>query len=83
MPIIQHSHISLLGYYVFLGPYSIVLLTCVSASWYKINVNEVVDEDLKTGADTPRSVAYVINGQPGDFCDCSKGTYGTTLRIIL
>ncbi|XP_031385645.1 laccase-17-like [Punica granatum] len=42
-----------------------------TGSWYNINVNEVVDEDLATGADTPRSIAFVINGQPGDFCECS------------
>jgi hypothetical protein len=32
-----------------------------------------VDEAIKTGDDLPHSVANTINGQPGDFCPCSKG----------
>ncbi|OWM75202.1 hypothetical protein CDL15_Pgr023723 [Punica granatum] len=62
----------------------------VLGSWYEINVNAVVDEDLRTGGDTPRSVAYVINGQPGDFCNCSKEStyrwvvdYGKTYLVRL
>ncbi|KAM3759990.1 hypothetical protein ACB098_01G161200 [Castanea mollissima] len=44
--------------------------------WYVGDVNEEVAEDLENGADTPRSDSYTINGQPGDFCECSKeGTY--------
>lgn len=39
------------------------------------DVNEEVAEDLENGADTPRSDSYTINGQPGDFCECSKGTW--------
>lgn len=44
----------------------------VLGSWYQADVNKEVEEDLSSGSDTPRSDAYVINGQPGDFCDCSK-----------
>ncbi|KAL4651684.1 hypothetical protein ACB092_01G178700 [Castanea dentata] len=48
----------------------------VLGSWYVGDVNEEVAEDLENGADTPRSDSYTINGQPGDFCECSKeGTY--------
>jgi hypothetical protein len=35
----------------------------------------LVDEDLRTGDDLPHSIAYTINGEPGDFCACSKGMY--------
>ncbi|TXG53218.1 hypothetical protein EZV62_022387 [Acer yangbiense] len=63
----------------------------ILGSWYTYDVNLVVVEDLATGSDLPISDAYTINGQPGDFCNCSKeGThrwsvdYGKTylLRII-
>jgi len=33
----------------------------------------LVDEALITGNDLPQSDAYTINGEPGDFCPCSKG----------
>ncbi|XP_059629868.1 putative laccase-9 [Cornus florida] len=63
----------------------------VLGSWYKEDIRKVVLEDLQTGVDIPNSDAYVINGQPGDFCECSNGTtyrrvidYGKTylLRIV-
>lgn len=44
----------------------------LSGSWYIADVNQEVAEDLVTGADTPRSNSYVINGQPGDFANCSR-----------
>lgn len=48
----------------------------VIGSWYKGEVNQIVSENLISGADLPISDSYVINGQPGDFCNCSKeGTY--------
>ncbi|KAK4777914.1 hypothetical protein SAY87_018101 [Trapa incisa] len=62
----------------------------VLGSWYNINVNAVVDEDIVTGADTPRSISYVINGEPGDFSNCSKEStfrwvvdYGKTYMVRL
>ncbi|KAK0581949.1 hypothetical protein LWI29_019889 [Acer saccharum] len=63
----------------------------ILGSWYTYDVNLVVAQDLATGGDLPASNAYTINGQPGDFCNCSKETtykwsvdYGKTylLRII-
>lgn len=45
-----------------------------AGSWYKGDVNKEVAEDLEDGDLTPSSDAYTINGQPGDFCNCSKGT---------
>ncbi|KAB1200095.1 putative laccase-9 [Morella rubra] len=63
----------------------------VLGSWYKGDVNEEVAEDLESGADTPRSDCYVINGQPGDFLPCSSDStyrwqvdYGRTylLRLV-
>ncbi|KAM4131172.1 hypothetical protein ACJW30_01G157900 [Castanea mollissima] len=63
----------------------------ILGSWYTVDVNKVVAEDLETGADTPRSVCYVINGQPGDLLPCSREStyrwvvdYGKTylVRIV-
>nr|XP_023870496.1 laccase-14-like [Quercus suber] len=60
-------------------------------SWYTLDVNKVVAEDLRTGADTPRSNCYLINGQPGDLLPCSREStyrwvvdYGKTylVRIV-
>lgn len=44
-----------------------------AGSWYSGDLNVLVDEDLRTGDDLPHSIAYTINGEPGDFCPCSKG----------
>ncbi|KAK9270946.1 hypothetical protein L1049_026534 [Liquidambar formosana] len=52
----------------------------VFGSWYFGDVNKMVEEDLITGSDTPRSDAYTINGEPGDFCNCSSET--TFRRVI-
>ncbi|XP_030544157.2 laccase-14-like [Rhodamnia argentea] len=52
----------------------------VLGSWYTADVNQEVAEDMVTGADTPRSVSYVINGQPGDFANCSKNS--TYRRVV-
>ncbi|KAE8100334.1 hypothetical protein FH972_018241 [Carpinus fangiana] len=46
----------------------------VLGSWYSGDLNVLVDEDLRTGDDLPHSIAYTINGEPGDFCACSKET---------
>ncbi|KAA8538002.1 hypothetical protein F0562_027418 [Nyssa sinensis] len=46
----------------------------VFGSWYDYDINKVVADDLQTGADTPTSDSYLINGQPGDLCNCSKGS---------
>ncbi|XP_057986507.1 putative laccase-9 isoform X2 [Hevea brasiliensis] len=63
----------------------------VLGSWYTYDVNLMVEQDLATGVDLPISDAYTINGQPGDFCACSKEStyrwqvdYGKTylLRIV-
>lgn len=63
----------------------------VLASWYKGDVNEVIENALESGGETNTSNAYTINGQPGDLYPCSKqGTfklkvdYGKTylLRVI-
>ncbi|XP_059631467.1 putative laccase-9 [Cornus florida] len=63
----------------------------ILGSWYEGDLYEEVLEDLQTGVGMPESDAHLINGQPGDFCDCSNGTtyrrvidYGKTylLRIV-
>ena len=35
----------------------------------------MLDADIRIGTDLPHSIAYTINGEPGDLCDCSKGTF--------
>ncbi|KDP41077.1 hypothetical protein JCGZ_03746 [Jatropha curcas] len=48
----------------------------VLGSWYAYDVNLLVEQDLAIGDALPDSDAYVINGQPGDFCACSnESTY--------
>ncbi|KAL7245766.1 hypothetical protein ACSBR2_000993 [Camellia fascicularis] len=63
----------------------------ILGSWYKDDLNLLVSEDLLAGGNLPVSDAYLINGQPGDFCNCSKEStyrrmidYGKSymLRII-
>ncbi|KAF3959533.1 hypothetical protein CMV_015662 [Castanea mollissima] len=49
-------------------------LIITDATWYKGNLKEEVDEALEAGSDLPHSDAYTINGEPGDFCACSKKT---------
>ena len=46
----------------------------IAASWYKEDVETLMDEALRYGGLTTFSDAYAINGQPGDFYDCSNGT---------
>ncbi|OWM81965.1 putative laccase-9 [Punica granatum] len=63
----------------------------VLGSWYKGDLNAEVDEDMAAGTDVPHSVGYTINGELGDFTNCSDDTtyrlfidYGKTylLRIV-
>ena len=35
---------------------------------------EIITTALKTGGEPNKSDGYTINGQPGDFYDCSNGT---------
>lgn len=46
----------------------------IAASWYKEDVMELMDEALRYGGLTVLSDSYAINGEPGDFYSCSKGT---------
>ncbi|GMJ02203.1 laccase 14 [Hibiscus trionum] len=59
-------------------------------TWFTYDVNKVIKEILRTGKDVPISDAFIINGQPGDFCACSKEMtyrwrvdYGKTYLIRL
>ncbi|KAL7245773.1 hypothetical protein ACSBR2_001000 [Camellia fascicularis] len=64
----------------------------VLGSWFTFDLNKKLHYDLSVGADLPRADAYVINGQPGVFFNCSSAEtifrmsvdYGKTylLRII-
>ncbi|MBA0846015.1 hypothetical protein Goarm_023408 [Gossypium armourianum] len=62
----------------------------ILGTWFTYDVNKVIKEILRTGKDVPVSDAYIINGQPGDFCACSKEMayrwqvdYGKTYLIRL
>ncbi|KAL6218276.1 hypothetical protein ACLB2K_011491 [Fragaria x ananassa] len=52
----------------------------VFASWYKEDVPTLMDEALKYGGLTTLSDSYAINGQPGDFYECSNET---TFRLAV
>ncbi|KAF5467674.1 hypothetical protein F2P56_011905 [Juglans regia] len=63
----------------------------VLAAWYKGNLRELVEEAMEEGSDPPHTNADTINGEPGDFCACSRDTtyrwtvdYGKTylLRVV-
>ncbi|KAL3737106.1 hypothetical protein ACJRO7_025948 [Eucalyptus globulus] len=63
----------------------------VFASWYDEDVMELMIEALSEGGQATSSNAYCINGQPGDFYNCSRETthrisadYGKTnlLRLV-
>ncbi|KAA8522551.1 hypothetical protein F0562_013088 [Nyssa sinensis] len=63
----------------------------VFGSWFNVDVMGLMDYALKNGGLTLVSDAYVINGQPGDFYNCSKEStyrlqvdYGKTylLRLV-
>ncbi|XP_030952105.1 laccase-14-like [Quercus lobata] len=62
----------------------------ILGSLYRGNLKSSLDEDLHSGIDLPHSVAYTINGEPGDLCPCSKETtyrwmveYGKTYLVRL
>ncbi|XP_031394594.1 laccase-21-like isoform X2 [Punica granatum] len=45
----------------------------VISSWHKVDIDpDVEEEDTIEDIALPSSSAYTINGQPGDFCNCSK-----------
>ncbi|KAI6686281.1 hypothetical protein NL676_032194 [Syzygium grande] len=46
--------------------------TIILGEWYGKNLTEMVINATRTGGDVDTSVAYTINGQPGDFYQCSK-----------
>ena len=50
---------------------------------YSGNLKALLDEDLEFGDDLPHSIAYTINGEPGDLCPCSKGMVVDYCVIIL
>lgn len=56
--------------YPFPKPYKEVPI--IIGSWWKKDVNVVLNEALRKGGGPDVSDAYTINGQPGDLCQCSK-----------
>ncbi|GMH20676.1 hypothetical protein Nepgr_022517 [Nepenthes gracilis] len=52
----------------------------VLASWFKGDVMQVIKEALASGAETNKSDAFTINGQPGDTQPCSNTSmFNTTV----
>lgn len=43
------------------------------------DLKELVDEAMMEGTDLPHSDGYTINGELGDFCNCSQGTASAKL----
>ncbi|XP_073106221.1 putative laccase-9 [Elaeis guineensis] len=75
--------------YPFPKPYKEIPI--ILGEWWTANVSEVIEDALRTGGGPKLSDAFTINGQPGDFYNCSKpGTfkalveYGKTylLRVV-
>ncbi|XP_031399024.1 putative laccase-9 [Punica granatum] len=63
----------------------------VLGSWYRGNLNKEVNNAMANGSDVPHSGGWLINGELGDFANCSSETtyrwsvdYGKTylLRIV-
>lgn len=52
----------------------------ILGDWWKSDVQEVLDEFLRTGGDPNISDALTINGQPGDLYPCSKSD---TFKLIV
>ncbi|KAK3432324.1 laccase-14 [Eucalyptus grandis] len=48
--------------------------TIVISEWYARDTKDIIDEALESGGDPDLSVAYTINGQPGDSYSCSNGS---------
>ncbi|CAJ1953267.1 unnamed protein product [Sphenostylis stenocarpa] len=46
--------------------------TIIIGEWYKRDMMQILHSALATGGEPSVSDAYTINGQPGDFYDCSK-----------
>ncbi|XP_056163483.1 laccase-14-like isoform X2 [Syzygium oleosum] len=54
--------------------------TIVISEWYARDVMDIITEALESGGDPDLSVAYTINGQPGDSYTCSNdSTYNITV----
>ena len=43
-----------------------------AGEWWKSDIQAVLSQFLRGGGDPNVSDAYLINGQPGDLCECSK-----------
>ncbi|XP_075522880.1 laccase-14-like [Primulina tabacum] len=56
--------------YPFAKPHAEVPI--ILGDWWKSDVQQVMEEFLRTGGDPNVSDAYVINGQPGDQYPCSR-----------
>ncbi|KAG4989876.1 hypothetical protein AAZX31_11G241500 [Glycine max] len=54
--------------------------TLIIGEWYKGDVMQIINSALATGDEPITSDAYTINGQPGDFYNCSKET---TYRFLI
>ncbi|XP_073284753.1 laccase-15-like [Primulina huaijiensis] len=74
--------------YPFPKPYAEVPI--LLGDWWKSDVQEVMEEFLRTGGDPNVSDAFLINGQPGDLYPCSrqdtfkmKVEYGKTYLVRL
>ncbi|KAI6704756.1 hypothetical protein NL676_007718 [Syzygium grande] len=48
--------------------------TIIISEWYARDTKDIIDEALDSGGDPDLSVAYTINGQPGDTYSCSNGS---------
>ncbi|KAI4352811.1 hypothetical protein L6164_007029 [Bauhinia variegata] len=54
--------------------------TLIIGEWYKGDVMEIIKTALESGDEPAASDGYTINGQPGDFYNCSRET---TSRFVV
>ncbi|KAJ0024434.1 hypothetical protein Pint_07810 [Pistacia integerrima] len=65
-------------YYPFPKPYK--EQTIILASWFKGDVMAILSNSIATGANPSIEDGFTINGEPGDFYDCSNET---TYRLLV
>ncbi|KAJ0085538.1 hypothetical protein Patl1_07914 [Pistacia atlantica] len=65
-------------YYPFPKPYK--EQTIILASWFKGDVMAILSNSIATGANPRIEDGFTINGEPGDFYDCSNET---TYRLLV
>lgn len=54
-----------------------------AGDWWKSDIEEVLQEFIRTGGDPNASDALTINGQPGHLYPCSKQGFDSSINYQL